>query len=155
MQPAGENQEADVEFYYYAALHWLNLINVLWIFTICIRATDLFSIMDQTRQLFSIVKVSVRDVVPFMIITIYILYVFGAIKQFQALINGDESMTLLEQTGTALSETLGGFDTPEVGDDKVVGAWLIFIMLQIVTNIIVLNTLIAILGDTYDNVMTE
>ena len=57
--------------------------------------------------------------------------------------------------GRVFSETLGGFDMPGVGLEKKVGAWIIFIMLQLITNIVVLNTLIAILGDSYDNVMNE
>ena len=57
--------------------------------------------------------------------------------------------------GRVFSETLGGFDMPGVGLEKKVGSWIIFIMLQLLTNIVVLNTLIAILGDSYDNVMNE
>jgi hypothetical protein len=54
-----------------------------------------------------------------------------------------------------LIDALGGFDPPETGADKPTGAWFTFIILQIGTSIIVLNTLIAILGDSYDNVMNE
>ena len=57
--------------------------------------------------------------------------------------------------GIVGARALGGFDPPETGDDKVVGNWLVFLMLQTVTAIITLNTLIAILGDAYDEVMTE
>ena len=90
-----------------------------------------------------------------MIITIYILFVFTVIKQYQGLINGITAISFADQMGIVLTEALGGFEVPDIGHDKVVAAWLIFILLQIVTSIIVLNTLIAILGDSYDNVMNE
>lgn len=61
----------------------------------------------------------------------------------------------MEQIGLVSTEALGGFEVPDVGEKKETAVWLIFIMLQIVTSIIVLNTLIAILGDSYDNVMNE
>lgn len=35
-----------------------------------------------------ILKVSAQDIVAFSIITVYIMYVFTVIKQYQALING-------------------------------------------------------------------
>ena len=58
----------------------------------------------------------------------------------------------MEQLGLVFSDSLGGFEAPGVGEEKVITAWLIFLLLQIITTIIVLNTLIAILGDSYDNV---
>ena len=76
-------------------------------------------------------------------------------KQYQALINQDNKVTFLEQQGLVLVDALGGFDSPEVGEDKVVAQWFIFIQLQVITSIVVLNTLIAILGDSYDNVMNQ
>ena len=54
-----------------------------------------------------------------------------------------------------MADALGGFDSPGVGEDKVVTQWFVFINLQVITSIVVLNTLIAILGDSYDNVMNE
>lgn len=132
-----------------------NFINLTWTFCITMRATDLFSTLNSTRQLFMILKVSAQDITAFMIITIYILFVFTVIKQYQGLINGITAISFADQMGIVLTEALGGFEVPNVGHDKVVAAWLIFILLQIVTSIIVLNTLIAILGDSYDNVMNE
>ena len=61
----------------------------------------------------------------------------------------------MEQSGLVFSEAIGGFDAPGTGKDRVVTAWLVFILLQIITSIIVLNTLIAILGDSYDNVQND
>lgn len=79
------------------------------------------------------------------------MYVFAIISQFQSLLDGEVSTYLVERMGLVFVDSLGGFDTPE----SHLVAWAIFLLLQIITNIVVLNTLIAILGDSYDNVQNE
>lgn len=134
--------------------NWVNYINFIWTFAVTLRATDLFSLWDNTRKLYMILIVSIRDIGAFMMITTYIMYVFGVIKQFQALINGRNDITLAEQTGLVTAEALGGFEVPGAEEPAETGEWIVFLWLQIITNIVVLNTLIAILGDSYDEVMT-
>lgn len=72
----------------YVSSHELNFVNLIWTFCVTMRATDWFSTLNSTRQLFMILKVSAQDIVAFSIITVYIMYVFTVIKQYQALING-------------------------------------------------------------------
>ena len=54
--------------------------------------------------------------------------------------------------GKVFSDTLGGFETPGVGPNRKDGAWLIFIAQHLITGIVMLNTLIAVLGDSYNTV---
>lgn len=98
----------------------LNFLNLLWTFFIAIRATDMFSAINATRQLFQILRVSVRDVVPFMIVTFYIMCIFAMILQYQALINQQNEMYLIEAVGVVFGQSLGGFDIPGVSEDRVI-----------------------------------
>jgi hypothetical protein len=67
----------------------------------------------------------------------------------------EEDAIFFEHTSIVFSEALGGFDSPPTGGQALPGQWVLFIILMFVTNLIVLNTLIAILGDSFDNVMAE
>lgn len=99
---------------------------------------------------------AVKDSISFMGIVTYIIYIFGVVYLFLIYMKGELIMVnLVEQMGVVFAETLGGFENPKVGPEKEPGVWFIFTMLQIIINIIVLNTLIAILGNSYDIVMNE
>ena len=141
----------------YFSQNYIRLLNVFWTFSITIRGCDLFSLFNSTRQLYQIVKVSVKDISAFMALTIYIVYVFAVVRYFQLLLIRENPVEIkfIEESGLVTVDALGGFDTPGVGADHKTGEWVIFLMLQIITNIVVLNTLIAILGDSYDNVQND
>jgi hypothetical protein len=61
--------------------------------------------------------------------------------------------SFLEHSGLILVQALGEFDQPSTGSDAIAGQWFMFIITAFFSNLIVLNTLIAILGDSYDKVM--
>lgn len=53
------------------------------------------------------------------------------------------------------SDILGGFDAPGTGEDYEPGKWLIFIFSMTYLMVIALNSLIAILGDSFDKVQSD
>ena len=132
------------------------LINIVWTLAVNIRGMDLFSLHPNTRQLYAILLVAGKDSGAFMVIAIFVTYVFAVVSLYQSYMSQEVvEIHFLEQMGVVFSDTLGGFEVPGVGTKIKHGAWMIFIMLQTIMNIIILNTLIAILGDSYDNVMNE
>lgn len=59
-------------------------------------------------------------------------------------------------TGHIFAETLGAeFESPPVGNDFIPGAWTVFIIMKFIITLVVMNTLIAILGDSFDQVKTD
>lgn len=68
---------------------------------------------------------------------------------------GDMEANLIEHTFLVFADALGGFDLPSTGKDSKTGAWPLFIIFMFITNLIALNTLIAILSDKFDEVMAE
>jgi hypothetical protein len=78
---------------------------------------------------------------------------FGLAQQLMQI--GDMEASFFEHTALVFAYTLGGFEAPATGKDAKTGAWVLFIIFMFITNLIALNTLIAILGDKFDEVMAE
>jgi hypothetical protein len=68
---------------------------------------------------------------------------------------GEQDANILEHAGLSFSSAMGGYETPGTGSFSTPGEFILFIMLMFYANLIALNTLIAILGDSYDNVRAE
>jgi hypothetical protein len=68
---------------------------------------------------------------------------------------GDMEAGFFEHALIVFADALGGFDVPASGKDAKTGAWALFLILMLITNVIALNTLIAILGDKFDEVMAD
>ena len=68
-------------------------------------------------------------------------------------------MSLVEHVVTVFLEALGDFTAPNKDDTPVsslrMNKWIVFLLLQMGTNIVALNTLIAIIGDSFDKVQNE
>jgi hypothetical protein len=128
-------------------------LQVLWTFALTMRAMDIFKMYDDTRQLFSILVVSAMDCIPFLLITGGMIVAFAIIKAFLKI--GEDEVAFYDQLGVDFAYTMGGWDSPDVGEERTPGAWTVFFVLIFITNLIVLNTLIAILGNSFDNVMTD
>jgi HJR/Mrr/RecB family endonuclease len=78
---------------------------------------------------------------------------FGLARQLMQI--GDMEATFFEHTALVFADALGGFDAPATGKDAKTGAWVLFMIFMFITNLIALNTLIAILGDKFEEVMAE
>ena len=57
--------------------------------------------------------------------------------------------------GMGFSEVNGGFDAPGTGDDYEPGKWIIFTISLTYLSVIALNSLVAILGDSFDKVQSD
>jgi hypothetical protein len=89
---------------------------------------------------------------------------FGLISKLLDL--SSPGKTLIERSLIVFTDTLGGSGFPENGDDepedeydgkfnKRVPLWIHYLGVMIFTNFVTLNTLIAIIGDAYDKVMSD
>lgn len=103
--------------------------------------------------MFKIITESIKESVTFSCILLFIMFEFGLARKLMQI--GDMDATFLENTALVIADAMGGFDVPATGFDAKTGVWVLFIILLFITNLIALNTLIAILGDKFDEVMAE
>jgi hypothetical protein len=68
---------------------------------------------------------------------------------------GEQDANILEHAGLIFADGLGGFETPATGSLATPGEFILFVVVMFYVNLISLNALIAILGDSYDNVRAE
>ena len=128
-------------------------VQIIWTFSITIRASDLFKLFDKTRMLLTIIFVSIKHVMSFMYITAYMMFSIAVVSN---LITYPSSENIMITTGNLFAYTMGAeFDAPPTGDDFVPGNWTVFIIMKFIISLVVLNTLIAILGDSFDQVKTD
>lgn len=111
--------------------------------------TELFS---STRKFKAIIEESLLDVRGFGAFFAFMIFQFSLIK---SQLKFPDKFNLIDETGIVFAEILGGFDTPGVGVDRVWGVWDVFIMMMIYINLIGLNSLIALLGDSYGKVQSN
>ena len=104
-------------------------------------------------MLLTIIFVSIKHVMSFVYITAYMMFSIAVVTN---LISYPESENILITTGNLFAYTEGAeFDAPPTGDDYAPGKWAVFIIMHFIITIVVLNTLIAILGDSFDQVKTD
>lgn len=128
-------------------------IQIVWTFTVTIRASDLFKLFDKTRMLLSIIFVSIEDVMSFTIITIYMLFSIGVVTN---LIKYPDNENIVFTTANLFAYSMGAeFDAPPTGENYIPGEWTVFVILKFIIDIVVFNTLIAILGDSFDQVKMD
>lgn len=87
-----------------------------------------------------------------MILVGFLILCLGVIK---CMLNYPNNHYLSYNFGMVFSEILGGFDAPGTGDDYEVGKWELFFATQIYLAVIAMNSLIAILGDSFDKVQSD
>jgi hypothetical protein len=78
------------------------------------------------------------------------MFVFAIVTQYISYESSE--YTIFEQFGRVFAFSLGGFDIPESGDERTHGEWQVFFILMNICHLLVLNGLIAIYGDSYDQV---
>ena len=66
---------------------------------------------------------------------------------------------MLEYAVGVFLEALGDFERPTIENNPQpllrLNVWIIFLLLQMITNVVALNTLIAIIGDSYERVQND
>ena len=76
----------------------------------------------------------------------------------QMMQRGEQEYAIVEQTFVAFQDALGDMSSAPSKEDMPgfyemrIAHWISFFLLQCITNIVALNTLIAIIGDTFDKV---
>jgi hypothetical protein len=144
-----------------------------WTLSISLRSSEIFKLNKQFRQLYCILRVSIGDCAAFISIYVYMLFAISIMMQIKVIKDGSAQSTwsFFGQIGDAFSLTLGFGDPPsaKLGEDPPEGKdladwlstaigpgeWLIFGSAMFTINILILNTLIAILGDSYDKVVMD
>ena len=125
-----------------------------------IRCGEIFKLRKTTRELYVILGESAKDSAAFVVIYGYMVSTISTIMKAKLLRNSsDPGFPFYDRIFSTFALTLGFGYSPiadfEDGEGIQPGDWIIFILAMYVINILILNTLIAILGDSYDKVMLD
>ena len=136
---------------------YYQFLMVLWPLAVTIKCFEFFLFFDGYRTLYVLIRESIKDSVEFIVILVFICLVFGMVKQLIELGSSTgESMAIIEQLLRVFLSALGDFTTPTKSDQPItlkrINSWIVLLLLQLVTNIVALNTLIAIIADSYERV---
>ena len=131
---------------------------ILWSLAVMLRGLDNCLLVSSLRSYFVILLESLKDSKAFLLIVAYNCFVFALVYSLIAI--GDlEKLPLIELVFIVFQDSLGGFSAPDSEEtnnfDLRMVLWTVFILLLVVTNIIGLNSLIAIIGDSYERVQTD
>ena len=128
-------------------MQWPIVIGLLLLYT---RAVSYFRLWGRTRHLIRAITETFNDMIPFVLIMIVLVLAFGS--AYVACFEKDElknfSYDIRLFKGFELM--LGGYEDPENGPH-----YFIFVVLMVVTLIVMLNMLIAIMGDTFGRVQAN
>ena len=131
---------------------------MFWSFAVLIRGLDVFLLFESVRNYYVILVESFKDSKFFLIIVAYICYVFGLVKSVLS-IGAQDKDNLLEMVLNVFGESLGGFEAPSKETIEDIGIrnvfWVHFTLLLIFSMIIGSNSLIAIIGDSYERVQVD
>jgi len=132
---------------------------IIWSAAISVRSSEIFKLIKLFRELYVIIRVSVDDVKSFIVIYIYMIFSIAIITKTKYMYHPqapeydhryDTEMFMIMQL------TLGFGDSPadllESEEGVQYGDWVVFILAMFIMNILILNTLIAILGDSHEKV---
>ena len=129
-----------------------------WSLTILLRGLDMFSVFKSVRRFYVILIESFKDSKPFLVLLAYIMLVFAFITSLLDLGNKDKT-NVIEQGLIVFADTIGGYEAPDAEELEIgwvrSAHWVLFVLLALAANIIALNSLIAILGDSYEKVQSE
>jgi hypothetical protein len=110
-------------------------------------------LFDETRKSYVLITVGLIDIVGFSIIFFVTVFAFAVILQFMYFPYNE--VLLWEQNALVVTYALGAFETPGVQEDFVAGFWAVTLALVAATNLLALNSLVAILGDSYGKVQAD
>jgi hypothetical protein len=130
----------------------LAYLQLVWTTSVVYRGTHIFKLFDRTRELYSIIEVSVQDSLSFMMLVGFLIFSFGLIRSMLDFPNNHD---MSYEFGMMFSDILGGFDAPGTGDEYQPGKWVAFCLSLTYIMVIAMNSLIAILGDSFDKVQSD
>ncbi len=138
---SGTSYEDDV------ILAWPVMLTILFLYT---RAISYFRLWGRTRHLIRSITETFHDMVPFVMIMIILMFAFASayISCFEPLEFKNYSYETRLFKGFEL--LLGAYEDPENGPH-----YFMFVALTIVALIVLLNMLIAIMGDTFGRVQSN
>lgn len=120
-----------------------------------LRAITLLRIFKNFRVLIELIKSTIMDMSSFLFIMLLIIVLMAVVTGLKH-IDGLEDQNEVWDTFTS---NLGEFYMTMLGEnaegDSSALKWLIYILFTVLVNIVALNLLIAILSNTYDNVMAS
>ncbi|OMJ78838.1 hypothetical protein SteCoe_21282 [Stentor coeruleus] len=153
-------------FFVYVSMHWLGYQKIIaekvlvgLIFVTMVRGISYFRLFDNTRYMINLLSEIIKDMKSFLILLTYSTYSFALIyfiminDIFKYNANADTSKMKSFSEYIALSYllSLGSFDTKGYENFE----WIIFFFASVINPLIMLNLLIAIMGDTYSRVAEE
>ena len=134
---------------------------IIWSLSAAIQAFGFFMLFKKYRNLYVLITESIKDSNEFMVILAYICMTFAFIGQLMVMgvINSTHDLSLVEYSLGVFLEALGDFERPTVENTPQpyfrFNVWIMFLLLQMITNVVALNTLIAIIGDSYERVQND
>ena len=127
---------------------------IIWPLAVTVKGFESFLLFKEFRRLYVLISESVKDAINFIVIQFYICFAIALVNSLMTI--GLIDYTLVEQSMAVFLEALGDFERPTKDSIPVtflrVNAWMIVLLLQLITNIVALNTLIAIIADSYERV---
>ena len=131
---------------------------ILWALAVLLKGLDVCLLFSKIRSYYVILIESYKESKAFLAIVGYICTVFAIVSSFIT-IGDEDNFIMLELGFIVFQDSLGGFEAPdkdEISDNlERMARWVIFILFLIVTNIIGINSLIAIIGDSYERVQLD
>ena len=128
---------------------------IAWSLAVLLRGIDVLLLFRRSRNFYIILIESFDVSKPFLVIIIYICVALALANNLLAIGNEDKS-SLFERALIIFTESLTGPDIPE--DDEAglrYANWILILLLLLVSSTIGFNTLIAIIGDTFDKILVE
>jgi hypothetical protein len=154
----------------YIAMHWAGFnkiyaekVLVGLIFVTMVRGISYFRLFDNTRYMINLLRETIKDMKSFLILLTYSTYSFALIYfimvnnvlKYSAEATANPSSVEIkpfsEYIALSYLLSLGSFDTSGYGAFE----WVIFFFASVINPLIMLNLLIAIMGDTYSRVAEE
>ena len=126
---------------------------MFWSLAIMLRGMEICVLFERVRGFYIILIEAYKDSKAFLFIVGYICYVFALVYSLLT-IGDEEKLKLQELVLISFQEAIGEFNAPtptEIPDyGQRMAFWFFFILFLVMTNIIGVNSLIAIIGDSYD-----
>jgi hypothetical protein len=124
---------------------FVHLLQSLIIFLCWVRLIAYFRMFKRTRYLIRVIVEVVMDMIPFVMI-----FVTGTIAISLIFYSVSDNTNFAHSFAHTYRLNYGDFDTGEYGEDMM--EWAVFITASFINPLVMMNLLIAIMGDTYSRV---
>lgn len=120
-----------------------------------LRALTLLRIFKNFRVLIELIKSTIIDMSSFLFIIVLIIVLMAIVTGLKHLDGTEDQNEVWNTFGANLGEFYMTMLGENAEGDSSALKWLIYILFTVLVNIVALNLLIAILSNTYDNVMAS